>query len=86
MYDESSETGDSGDSDETGDSGLSGDSCNSCESADSGESRGRRYVLIIHFYVESGQKFIQFNIQFKIRSKIFIQKGKNNSKFGGKLA
>ena len=36
-------------------------------------SRGRRYVLIINFYVESGQKLIQFNIQFKIESKIFIQ-------------
>ena len=36
-------------------------------------SRGGRYVLIIHFYVESGQKMIQFNIQFKIESKIFIQ-------------
>ena len=35
--------------------------------------RGSRYVLIIHFYVESGQKMIQFNIQFKIESKIFIQ-------------
>ena len=31
-----------------------------------------RYVLIIHFYVELGQKLIQFNIQFKIESKIFI--------------
>lgn len=37
------------------------------------EARGQRYVLIIHFYVESGQKMIQFNIQFKIESKIFIQ-------------
>ena len=37
------------------------------------ESKGQRYVLIIHFYVESGQKMIQFNIQFKIESKIFIQ-------------
>ena len=36
-------------------------------------TRGGRYVLIIHFYVESGQKMIQFNIQFKIESKIFIQ-------------
>ena len=33
---------------------------------------GGRYVLIIHFYVESGQKMIQFNIQFKIELKIFI--------------
>ena len=32
-------------------------------------SRGRRYVLVIHFYVDSGQKMIQF----KIESKIFIQ-------------
>ena len=31
--------------------------------------RGSRYVLIIHFYVESGQKMIQF----KIESNIFIQ-------------
>ena len=38
-----------------------------------GGTRGSRYVLIIHFYVESGQKMIQFNIQFKIESKIFIQ-------------
>ena len=37
-------------------------------------NRGGRYVLIIHFYVESGQKMIQFNIQFKVESKIFIQK------------
>ena len=48
--------------------------------------RGQRYILIIHFYVESGQKMIQFNIQFKVESfnsknysiqnwtKIFIQK------------
>ena len=36
--------------------------------------RGGRYVLIIHFYVESGQKMIKFNIQFKVESKIFIQK------------
>ena len=38
------------------------------------EPRGGRYVLIIHFYVEWGQKMIQFNIQFKFESKIFIQK------------
>ncbi len=38
------------------------------------DPRGGRYVLIIHFYVELGQKLIQFNIQFKIESKIFIQK------------
>ena len=37
------------------------------------EPRGQRYVLIINFYVESGQKMIQFNIQFKIESRIFIQ-------------
>ena len=36
--------------------------------------RGGRYVLIINFYVESGQKMIQFNIQFKVEYKIFIQK------------
>ena len=40
---------------------------------DGDDDRGGRYVLIIHFYVESGQKMIQFNIQFKIESKIFIQ-------------
>ena len=33
-----------------------------------------RSVFNIHFYIESGQKFIQFNIQFKTKSKIFIQK------------
>ena len=32
-----------------------------------------RYVLNIHFYIESGQKMIQFNIPFKTKSKIFIQ-------------
>ena len=31
-----------------------------------GAGRGQPYVLIINFYVESGQKLIQFNIQFKI--------------------
>ena len=30
--------------------------------------RGQRYILIIHFYVESGQKMIQFNIQFKVET------------------
>ena len=33
-----------------------------------------RYVLNIHFFIESGQKMIQFNIPFKTKSKIFIQK------------
>ena len=33
-----------------------------------------RYVLKIHFFIESGQKMIQFKIQFKTKSKIFIQK------------
>ena len=33
-----------------------------------------RYVLNIHFYIESCQKMIQFNIPFKTKSKIFIQK------------
>ena len=39
----------------------------------SSAARGRRLILIIHFYVESGKKMIQFNIQFKIESRIFIQ-------------
>ena len=38
-----------------------------------GAGRGGRYVLIINFYVESGQKMIQVNIQFKIEPKICIQ-------------
>ena len=29
-------------------------------------SRGGRYILIIHFYIESGQKIIQFKIQSEI--------------------
>ena len=33
-----------------------------------------RYVLKIHFFIESGLKMIQFKIQFKTKSKIFIQK------------
>ena len=28
----------------------------------------------IHFFIESGLKMIQFNIQFKTKSKIFVQK------------
>ena len=36
--------------------------------------RGERYVLKIHFFIESGQKIIQFKIQFKTKSRIFIQK------------
>ena len=32
-----------------------------------------RYVFNIHFYIELGQKMIQFNIQFKIKSNLFIQ-------------
>ena len=32
-----------------------------------------RYVLKIHFFIESGRKMIQFKIQFKTKSKIFIQ-------------
>ena len=36
--------------------------------------KGGRYVLKIHFFIESGQKMIQFKIQFKTKSKIFIQK------------
>ena len=38
-----------------------------------------RYVLIIQSNVESGPKMIQFNIQFKINSEIFIQ-SKNSFK------
>ena len=33
-----------------------------------------RYVLKVHFFIESGRKMIQFKIQFKTKSKIFIQK------------
>ena len=33
-----------------------------------------RYVLKIHFFIESGLKMIQIKIQFKTKSKIFIQK------------
>ena len=36
--------------------------------------RGGRYVLKIHFFNESGRKMIQFKIQFKTKSRIFIQK------------
>ena len=36
--------------------------------------RGRQSVLKIHFFIESGRKMIQFKIQFKTKSKIFIQK------------
>ena len=32
-----------------------------------------RYVLKIHFFIESGLKMIQFKIQFKTKSGIFIQ-------------
>ena len=32
-----------------------------------------RYVLKIHFFIESGLKMIQFKIQFKTKSRIFIQ-------------
>ena len=38
-----------------------------------------RYVLIIQSNVESGPKMIQFNIQFKMNSEIFIQ-SKNSFK------
>ena len=34
----------------------------------------KRYVLKIHFLIESGRKMIQFKIQFKTKSKILIQK------------
>ena len=33
-----------------------------------------RYVLKNHFFIESGLKMIQFKIQLKKKSKIFIQK------------
>ena len=32
-----------------------------------------RYILKIHFFIESGLKMIQFKIQFKTKSRIFIQ-------------
>ena len=34
----------------------------------------RRYVLKIHFFIEFGLKMIQFKIQFKTKSGIFISK------------
>ena len=43
-----------------------------------------RYVLKIHFFIEFGPKMIQFKIQFKTKSKIFIQKNihsKQNPKY-----
>ena len=33
----------------------------------------RRYILKIHFFIKSGQKMIQFKIQFKTKSKIWIR-------------
>ena len=33
-----------------------------------------RYVLKIHFFIEFGLKMIQFKIQFKTKSKVFIRK------------
>ena len=33
-----------------------------------------RYVSNIHFFIESGQKMIQCNVQFKTKSRIFIKK------------
>ena len=36
--------------------------------------RPGRFVLKIHFFIEFGLKMIQFKIQFKTKSKIFIQK------------
>ena len=35
-----------------------------------------RYVLKIHFFIESGLKMVQFKIQFKTKSRIFIQSEK----------
>ena len=46
-----------------------------------------RYVLKIHFFIEFGLKMIQFKIQFKTKSKIFIQKNihsKQNPKYSFK--
>ena len=46
-----------------------------------------RYVLKIHFFIEFGPKMIQFKIQFKTKSKIFIQKNihsKQNQKYSFK--
>ena len=46
-----------------------------------------RYILKIHFFIEFGLKTIQFKIQFKTKSKIFIQKNihsKKNPKYSFK--
>jgi len=46
-----------------------------------------RYVLKIRFFIELGLKMIQFKIQFKTKSKIFIQKNihsKQNPKYSFK--
>ena len=41
----------------------------------------RRYVLKIHFFIESCLKMIQFKIQFKTKSGIFIQKNIHSIEF-----
>ena len=46
-----------------------------------------RYVLKIYFFIDSGLKMIQFKIQFKTKSRIFIQKNihsKQNPKYSFK--
>ena len=46
-----------------------------------------RYILKIHFFIEFGLKMIQFKIQFKTKSKMFIQKNihsKQNPKYSFK--
>ena len=45
------------------------------------QGRGGRYVLKIHFFIESVRKMIQFKIQFKTKSKIFIQKNIHSIEF-----
>ena len=45
------------------------------------EDSPERYVLKIHFFIEFGLKMIQFKIQFKTKSKIFIQKNIHSIEF-----
>ena len=45
-----------------------------CHNMLSCSCRGWRYVLKIHFFIESVRKMIQFKIHIKTKSKIFIQK------------
>ena len=54
-----------------------------CHKALSQKCRGldspERYVLKIHFFIESGLKMVQFKIQFKTKSTMFIELGPENS-------